>query len=71
VELFDSPLPPPFACIKRRKYHISLDVDVYRAFYHLCRRKGHGRPNRVIEAFMIASIKNPMLIKLALRIAKK
>jgi hypothetical protein len=57
--------------LERRKYHISLDPTIYKIFRHFCRRRKLGRTNRIIEKFMRASIQNPMLLKLVLRIAEK
>jgi hypothetical protein len=57
----------------RKRFRIYLDPMVFKAFRLLCRsqkrRLGTSRANRILEALMLASLRNPVFLDLAFRLA--
>lgn len=56
--------------IERKRFKLSLNPTIYRAFRLRCRLKKR-KPNVVVENFMRACLGNPILIDLAERLAHK
>jgi hypothetical protein len=59
----------------RKRFRLYLDPIIFQAFRLLCRsqkrRLGTSRANRVLEALMLASLRNPLFLDLAFRLALK
>ncbi|MBS7647993.1 hypothetical protein KEJ24_09205 [Candidatus Bathyarchaeota archaeon] len=54
----------------KKRFKLSLDTLVYQAFKLLCRHRGYGHPSQVLEAYMRACLKNPMLPLIIRRIVE-
>lgn len=53
----------------RKRVKLTLNPLVYRAFIMFCRSRKLGHPSHLVEAFMRASLKNPSLIALVLKMS--
>jgi len=45
----------------KKRVKLTLSPLIYKTFKLLCKQKGYGHPSRLVEAFMLACIKNPVL----------
>ncbi len=52
---------------KRKRFSIYLNPQLYTEFRLVCKKMQKKRTNRVLEAFMLAAVKNPNLIKVIYR----
>lgn len=60
-----------FGNMKRKRFLVYLDPNIYGAFRLLCKSRGNRRVNRVIESFMLLCIRNTAWLDLATRLAQE